>query len=203
MKFFKAIKNFYIENMKLVNKFILNQIALSIFGFMVCIAISSFGEWEGIITSVFASLFFCALLYDAAWDEGARDRNRVSNGRLPFRPFHGAKVALFAYIPSLIFILPGVVSTILRLNGVHFLETVEVICKAITMVLGFGTYLGIAYAFTSADLEISMLIFAACIIPAVVAYYLGYRLGLADKQLKTLVGMKPSLGYGAQKQKKK
>ena len=102
---FKKIKNFYIENMDLVNKFLLNQIVMSILGIMVCLPMAMFGDAAMILASVFASVFFACLLYDNAWDKGFKDSNRVSNNRLKYRPFHGAKVALFAYAPSLLFLL--------------------------------------------------------------------------------------------------
>lgn len=207
MKLFNSIKEFYVDNMKLVNGFVLNQLALSVFGFMVCIAMSEISETVSIITSILASLFFCSLLYDSAWTEGDRDRNRVSNGRLPLRPLHGAKVALFAYIPTFIFLIPGLITNILNIFGITVFDTLNLICKAILMIFGFGTYLGITYSaiavfITPGEFDyVSMFVFAACTIPAIVSYALGYRLGLADIQLKTLIGMKPSLGEGAYKNK--
>lgn len=212
MKFFKGIKNFYFDNMKLVNKFWINQIAMSIFGIMVCGALSSFGTTWAIVASALSSFFFAALLYDNAWDEGFRDRNRVTNGRLKFRPFHGAKIALFAYIPTLIFLIPAVISTIIRLCGKDIMSSVEAVCKAVILLTN-GTYFGIFIGTSPVEYtqtngvtqvtgdDISMLIAVACLIPAVFAYLLGYRLGLADKQIKTVFGAKPALSADTKKAK--
>ncbi len=211
---FVTLKNFYFDNMKLVNKFLLNQIALSIFGLMVCIPLQALGKSMGsdnpeftgklytTIGSILASLFFLYLLYDNAWDEGVRDRNRVSNGRLAYRPFFGAKVALVAYIPTLVFVVPGVISAILRFFDLQFLAGVELVCQAIVMIFFGGTYVGIVFTFNTPH-NIVMLIYALCLLPAIFAYMLGYRMGLNDKQLKTYIGMKPTLGVDEKSKKKK
>ncbi len=203
MKFFKGIKTFYLDNMKLINKFLLNQIAISIMGMMVSIALSAINRAAMLAGSLVTSLLFVSLLYDNAWDEGARDRNRVSNGRLKYRPFHGAKVALFAYIPTLIFIIPGVFNSTLRLFGIHLIDSVEAICKAVVLFFLNGSYLGFVYAANDTlinnGVDISLFVALACLIPGIVAYLLGYLMGLKDKQIKEYLGMKPSLGDGAKK----
>lgn len=206
MKLFSTIKSFYFDNMKLIHKFLLNQFALSIFGMMVCVSISAFSDTAMFVASVLASLFFVSLLYDSAWDEGARDRNRVTNGRLPLRPLHGAKVALFAYIPTLVFLIPSLISSFLRLADIHFLDPIEWVGKWIVLFFCNGTYLGIAFVANEIPMnngyDVSMFISVLFLLPAIAAYALGYRLGLADKQIKTLFGMAPALGDGAKKEPK-
>ncbi len=190
--------------MKLINKFLLNQIAMAIFGVMVCLPMPMFGKVALIIASLVAALFFVALLYDNAWDEGFRDSNRISNGRLNFRAFHGARVALFAYIPTILFWSIWAVSVVLNRLGVEFLNSVGAVCKAIVVFFCNATYLGIVYTFNNQVNEVALLLSElVCLLPAVIAYFLGYRLGIIDKQIKTVFGIKPTLGEGAKNQKNK
>ncbi|MBE6678355.1 MAG: hypothetical protein E7597_06145 [Ruminococcaceae bacterium] len=197
---FKKIKSFYLENMDLVNKFWLNQIAMSILGIMVCLPMVMLGNAGLIIASVFASAFFLCLLYDNAWDRGFKDSNKVSNKRLEFRPLHGAKVAVFAYAPSLFFLSLWALSVIFNVFGIEVFNSVGVIGKAVVELFCNGTYLGIAYVLLEYIEEpYSIFVVAMCFLPAIGAYGLGYRLGLADKQIKTFFGMKPALGEGAKK----
>lgn len=203
MKLFKNIKTFYFDNMNLINKFWLNQIALSILGIMVCLPMPSFGTAALIIASLFSAIFFISLLYDNAWDEGFKDSNRVSNGRLPLRPFHGAKIAVFAYAPSILFWVLWAVPTLLNCIGVETLNAFGVVGKTLVLFFCNGTYLGLVYTTLNYIDEVYLLLIAlVCFIPAIISYGLGYRLGLADKQIKTLFGFKPALGDGAKKPEK-
>lgn len=186
------MKNFYTKNMKLIHKFLLNQIALSLFGFMTIMSMSSFGRTAMYVTTVFAVLFFAALLYDNAWDEGARDRNKISNGRLNPRPFHGVKLALFSYIPTLLFLIPLLILSFISILGVNGLDTVISIFKAIVIFIPNGMYLGFSYGLPDIFPETQCFFYVLYLIPAVVAYGLGYYLGTEDKQIKCFFGMAPT-----------
>lgn len=191
---FLKIKNFYLNNMKLIHKFLINQIAISIFGFTVIIAASLINTTAMTIATACAGLFFCALLYDSAWEVGAKDRNKVINGRLEERPAHGAFVALFSYIPTLVFVVPTAIFCLLSLCGVHFFDAVLAVFTPISIFLCNGMYLGFSWLLAGAFPNAYQLFFVIYLIPAVFSYWLGYMLGLKDKQIKTLLGMKPSTG---------
>lgn len=196
----KKFKNFYLDNMKLIHKFLLFQLAMALFGFTVILSSSAFGNTAAVIATVAATLFFTALLYDAAWEEGERDRNRILNGRLKKRPLHGAKVALFSYIPTMFFVAIDAVLTVVMLCGASlpkFFELVLTVSNAILLFLAFGMYLGFSYVLADFVPRAYTLFFVLYAIPAVLAYGLGYYLGTQDKQIKTLFGMKPSLGKPA------
>jgi len=195
------MKNFYTSNMKLIHKFLLNQLALSLFGFMTIISMSSFGELAMYVTTVLAALFFVSLLYDNAWDEGARDRNKITNNRLTPRPFHGVKVALFAYIPTYLFLVPYVVLTAVSLLGVKVLDPLAAIFKAVTIFLCNGMYLGFSYGLPDVFPQTYGFFFVLYLVPAVVAYGLGYYLGTKDLQLKTFLGMAPTTNEPVKKSK--
>lgn len=193
----KNIKKFYVDNMKLIHKFLIFQVAMALFGFTVILSASAFGETAALAATTGASVFFLALLYDSAWEEGARDRNRIINGRLKKRPLHGAYVALFAYIPTYVFVLPCAVLTVLLLCGTSlpdFFGSVLTVCKSILIFFCHGMYLGFTSCFADLSPNGFPLFFLLYPLPAMVAYGFGYFLGAEDKQIKTVFGMKPSTG---------
>ena len=187
--------------MMLIHKFLLNQLAMSLFGFMTIIAMSSFGGFTMYVTTTVAALFFASLLYDSAWDEGARDRNKITNNRLIPRPFHGVKVALFSYIPTYLFLVPYVLLTAVSLMGYTAVDSVAAIFKALTIFLCNGMYLGFSYGLTDLFPDTYAFFFILYLIPAVVAYGIGYYLGTKDLQLKTYFGMAPTTDIPVKKSK--
>ncbi len=195
------MKNFYLGNMKLIHKFLLNQLAMSLFGFMTIIAMSAFGDIAMYVTTVIAACFFVSLLYDNAWDEGARDRNKITNNRLSPRPFHGVKVALFAYIPTYLFLVPFVVLTAISLMGYTAVDSVAAVFKAFTIFLCNGMYLGISYGLPDIFPQTYGFFFVLYLIPAILGYGLGYYLGTKDIQLKTYFGMAPTTDQPIKKSK--
>ena len=183
------MKKFYLKNMKLIHKFLLNQIVISIFGMMTIIPLSEFGKSSMLAATLISTLFFMFLLYDAAWDEGGRDRNRVCNNRLEYRPLHGVKIALFAYIPTFIFLVPVFAGAALNRFGWHRLDDLFAVLKTILLFLFNGMYLGFSFLF--GQNVFFPLILAAYIMPAALAYGAGYFLGLKDRRFRALFGIKP------------
>lgn len=195
------MKNFYTQNMKLIHKFLLNQIALSLFGFMTIIAMSAFGNVAMVITTVFAAAFFACLLYDSAWDEGARDRNKITNGRLIERPLHGVKVALFSYIPTYFFLIPCIILNVLSLVGVSAVDDVFAVFLTLNIFLCNGMFLGFSRTLAGIFPHTYSFFFIAYLIPAILAYGLGYYLGTKDIQLKTFLGLAPTTDEPQNKKK--
>lgn len=186
------MKSFYLNNMKLIHKFLLNQFAISLFGFMVIIALSAMSESAMIVATICSALFFAALLYDSAWDEGIHDRSKITNGRLEEHPLHGAAVALFSYIPTMLFVLPTVVLTLLSALGINAVDGVLTVLSPISLFLCNGMYLGFSYILAEIIPNMYQLFFLAYLLPGIFAYGLGYYLGIKDVQIKTMFGMKPS-----------
>ncbi len=193
---------FYKDNMRLVHKFWLNQFAMSLFGFMVIITMSSFDAENSnmfeLMATVVAALFFVSLLYDNAWDAGARDRNKITNGRMAFQPLYGVKVALVSYFPTAAFLLFGLLTGVLKLFDISFLDSVGYVCNTIVMFIAHGMFLGFSGLFADAFVNTSIYPFVhplflfALMLPAVTAYGMGYYLGAKDLQIKTVFGAAPS-----------
>ena len=102
MKFLK-------ENGYDILRLYINQIGITIFSLILYFSVSSMEDKTlglKIAISVFAILFYFALLYTAAWDWGAKDKIRIDAGREKKRVYKGALMSFFANLIN--FILAGV-----------------------------------------------------------------------------------------------
>ena len=114
----KIIKDHFYDIVRLY----INQIGITIFASILNTSVTnpdnpSLSLKLQIGVSVFATLFFFALLYTMGWDWGANDIIRIDAGRQKKTPFKGAFLSFFANIIN--FILAGVciVSMALIING--------------------------------------------------------------------------------------
>ena len=101
MRFFK-------ENSYDIVKLFVNQIGISIFSLVLYTAASRIIDVE-LYISIFAILFYAALIYTAAWDLGSQDRLKVDAGKMKQNDFKGAIVAAVANIPNVIFIVFAII----------------------------------------------------------------------------------------------
>ena len=104
MKFLK-------ENSYDIIRLYINQIGITIFSLLLYIPILNLKDEAlkpklMIAISLFAILFYFALLYTASWDWGAKDKIRIDAGRLECKKYKGALIALIAN--SLNFVLAAV-----------------------------------------------------------------------------------------------
>jgi len=80
-----------------------NQIAISIFGFVLAMAaIAADKLILTVILGVFSVLFYLFLIYTTTWEIGAKDRIAVDVGKKPYRPHTGLLLSLIANIPNFI-----------------------------------------------------------------------------------------------------
>ncbi len=101
MKFLK-------DNSYDIVKMLINQIGISIFSLVLYTAAGLIWDID-VYLSVFAILFYAALIYTAAWDMGAQDRVRVDSGKLRANPLRGAAVAGIANIPNAVLIIMAII----------------------------------------------------------------------------------------------
>ena len=101
MKFLK-------QNSYDIVKLFVNQMGIMIFSLVLYTAVSIDGIGADlhltlkILVSVFATLFYFALIYTAAWDMGAKDIIRIEGGRAERVPFKGGILSLVANFPNFI-----------------------------------------------------------------------------------------------------
>lgn len=92
MKFFK-------EHSGLIIKLFVNQFGLTFVGLILAAATSKIA-WLLLFSSIFATVFYLALIYNAMWEQGAKDGIRVNAGRAERIPHFPLRVALWASVPN-------------------------------------------------------------------------------------------------------
>lgn len=189
MKFLK-------ENSYDVVRLFINQIGIAIFSLILYTAVGmveldqSAKLGINVSLSVFAVLFYFALLYTVAWDLGAKDKIRVDGGRMTQDKFKGAKLASLANIPNFILTFICTLTFAIYLifdNAVSY--TVSGIFNTIVRLL-MSMYLGILQGiFAGLRSNTDMFYFAQAIgyllipIVAIAVTQFGYAMGTKEKKL--------------------
>ena len=189
MKFFK-------ENSYDIVRLLINQIGITIFSMILYTAVgmvnleASTKLGINIALSVFAILFYFALLYTVAWDWGAKDKIRIDSGRMEPIKFKGAKMAAIANIPNFVLTFICVATFAVYLiadNEVCY--TISVILNTIIRLL-MSMYLGLLQGtFSALRSNTDMFYFAQAIgyfiIPVfgIAVTELGYFLGIKEKKI--------------------
>ena len=98
MRFFK-------DNSYDIVKLFVNQIGIAIFSMVLNLAVNSMGDKSfslglSIAISVFSVLFYCSLLYNVAWEYGAKDKIHIDANKAVLDNVKGFKMALFASLPN-------------------------------------------------------------------------------------------------------
>ena len=97
--------DFFKNNSRLISKLFINQIGMTIFGTVLTVTAYMAAKGKGAFllgVSLFAIVFYLALVYNVMWDAGARDTIRIDTGRMEKTPFYALRVALFASVPNLV-----------------------------------------------------------------------------------------------------
>lgn len=189
-----AVK-FIKENSYDIVKLMVNQIGITIFSLVLQMAVLEIKD-DAILTKVmvvvsaFATLFYFALIYTAAWDYGARDKIRIDGGKLTATPAKGLLLSLIANIPNFLMASLAVISMIIFLaNGA---DGAYSFFAVINLFLRFSNamFLGIiqgVFSFLKSDVNISYLwqsvgYLIAPVITALVTH-LGYEMGLRELRI--------------------
>lgn len=106
------IKEFFNEYGKIVSKILINHIALSIFGLMVCLCTKTMNTVLFWVAGVFATLLYMFLLYMVMWELGARHNvKRYEEGEKPDKLL-GLKISL---VKNSVFILVAILIIVFSL----------------------------------------------------------------------------------------
>ena len=103
MKLFK-------ENSYDIVRLFINQMGITIFSLVLYTSIDFIDDDAlhlriKVIVSVFATLFYFALLYTACWDYGAKDKIRIDSGKYSVTKYKGLVMSLISSIPTFILAL--------------------------------------------------------------------------------------------------
>ncbi len=197
---FSAFKQFVKENSSVIVKFLLTHVVMSILGIMVGLALLGIeGDVEGIsaiaiIGSAFTIGFMCFMHYDDMYFVAVKEgiRERAEGKKLDL--LKGLKITLIAYSPV---IIVGFIAIAVNAFAGN-VENAAVVPMLIYYILQ-GSYLGLYKLRLFFGLTGYILI---TLMPALVAGTLAYALGLKDKTLRGLFGMKVKPPYDGPVEKK-
>ena len=190
----KILKNHLYDIIRLY----INQIGITIFALILYFSASipddqALSVKLQIAISVFAILFFFALLYTMGWDWGANDIIRVESGKQKKTPFKGAVLAFFANIIN--FVLAGVciISMILVINGNEGAGTVN---QVFNLLLRFtnSMYLGVIKGIVSSTVDVNLLYLYQSI-----AYFIAPIFSIGVTQLGYFLGTRNFKIFGGRK----
>lgn len=178
------MKKFFHDYSYSVVKMFINQIAIAIFGTSLTFAtVSAHGDSSGfdtftLIVSIFSACFYLFLIYNMAWEIGAKDRISVDVKKKPYRPYLGLVLSLLANIPNLI--LVGIHAATTIAGAAQARSLVRIIsCFANGMYFGFMTVVRVFIGGEWIQLQVFWIAFLIAILPAVLtsglAYYLGHK----------------------------
>lgn len=190
MRFFK-------DNSESIIKLFINQIGIAIFSMFLYTAAGAIKSETGgvsllinVLISVFSTLFYFLLIYNVAWEIGAKDKIRIDGGRMESTPKKGILMGLFANVPNIIFLLIALLFLVVRMAfAAEWAWSVFGVLNAIFRIF-ISVYLGIIMGI-SASLEANtvMYYFVQTIGFIVFSFvsagviHLSYILGLKDFRL--------------------
>ena len=157
-------------------RLLLNQIAISMFGFALAMsAVKANSDALLLWSSIGAIVFYLALTYGTAHKTGSQDRLAIEYGKIPFKPLRGLTVALLANSVNL---LLAVLITLGSLCGIPSLESVA---NAIAL-LSQGMYQGLLAVIFVGDQPLNEMWWAYFLItiPAMLVATVGYVAGTKD-----------------------
>lgn len=178
------MKKFFHDYSYSVVKMFINQIAIAIFGTSLTFAtVSAHGNSDSfdvftMIVSIFSACFYLFLIYNIAWEIGAKDKISVDVKKKPYRPYLGIVLSLLANIPNLILVAIHAATTMS--GAVQARSIVRIIsCFANGMYFGFMTVVRVFVGGEWIQLQVFWVAFLIAILPAVLtsglAYYLGHK----------------------------
>ncbi len=157
-------------------RMLLNQVAISIFGFsLALVSVSAENDTLLLITSLGAIAFYLALNYGVAWRVGSKDKITIDRGRRIFKPATGLWISLLANSVNLLLALVAMIGA---LGGIGVMETLG----STIAVFVQGMYQGLLAYVKIGDLELNKFwwTFFLTPLPAMLVSFLGYIAGVKD-----------------------
>ncbi len=187
----KLLKNNFYDIVKLY----INQIGITIFSLILYTALGMIKDGVlitkiKVVLSLFATLFYFALLYNVAWEWGAKDKIRIDGGRMERSGGKGAHLALYANVPNFIVSLLAVITMtvymLTSLEGFKSAYTLLTGIERIFMAMYLGTLQGVFIALES-NTDLFFLLqsvgYIVMALLAVLVTHFGYSFGLAERRI--------------------
>ncbi len=157
-------------------RMLLNQFAISVFGFSLAItALKAENETLLLITSLGSILFYLALNYGVAWRVGSKDKITIDLGRRTFRPATGLWISLLANSLNLLLAVIAMIGALAGIGGM------EAIGGSIAVFIQ-GMYQGLLAYVKIGDAELNKFwwVFFLTPLPTLLISFVGYVAGVKD-----------------------
>ena len=189
---FKFIK----ENSYLIFKMMVNQLGMMMFGMVLAMATTN-NDTLLLITSVFAVLFYMALLYMMTWEYGSKERGRGDHGRMKYMPLKGLYMSLCANAVNILLAVTLLIGyfniadkAALRNAAVEVVKpewafNMYMISRMFAMFIQ-AMYMGLISLYA----PYNPVAFILILLPALLASAAGYYLGVKDIRLLGFLGIK-------------
>ena len=157
-------------------RLLLNQVAISMFGFALAMTAGK-AESDPLLlwSSIAAIVFYLALTYGTAWRVGSGDRLSIQYGKIPYRPFRGLVLSLIA---NSINLLLAVLITIGVFCKVPVLEDIPTLIALLSQ----GMYMGLLTVVKIGEVSLNDIWWAFFLlpVPAMLTSFVAYIAGAKD-----------------------
>ena len=157
-------------------RMLLNQIAISMFGFALAMTAGK-AESDNLLLwgSIASIVFYLALIYGAAWKTGSGDKLSIEYGKIPFKPLRGLVISLIANSINLL------LATLITIGTLANLPALEDVSNVIAL-LSQGMYQGVLAVVQVAGgpLNDQWWVYYLITIPAMLVSLVGYIAGAKD-----------------------
>ncbi len=163
-------------------RLLLNQIAISMFGFALAMsAVKAKSDALLLWSSIAAIVFYLALTYGTAHKTGSQDRLSIEYGKIPFKPLRGLAVSLLANSINLL------LATLIAVGSLCNIPALESVSNAIAL-LSQGMYQGVLAVIRVGELPLNEMWWAYFLItvPAMLVATLGYIAGAKDFHITSM-----------------
>ena len=176
-------------------KLYVNQIGIAIFSSVLYTAVGSMGDAALIHSlntaiSIFSILFYFVLVYNVAWEYGAKDKMRLDANRIQYIKAKGAKLSLVASIPNVaISMICVIFALVYKSQPLPFAAVISGVANFF-MRLTMSMYLGVIQIFfggfesvVDASFIGAAVAFAILPLLSVAVTHFGYEIGARDYKL--------------------
>ena len=163
-------------------RLLLNQVAISMFGFALAMsAVKAESNTLLLWSSIASIVFYLALTYGTAHKTGSGDRLSIEYGKIPFKPLRGLAVSLLANSINLLLAL------LITVGSLCHIPTLEDIPGAIAL-LAQGMYQGVLAVIKIGEQPLNEMWWAYFLItvPAMLVATVGYIAGAKDFHITSM-----------------
>ncbi len=184
----QKIKELFLNNLPYFRKFWVYQFVISLLGIMVTLPLSAFisqhpqyAVFPYIIAIVFCGGMFCFLVYDIMYNLGAKDCIRVQSNKAPYEPLKGLHICLAAYIPTFVIVIFNFLFAIIGWGSGY------TVTHVILNMIIHAQYSGFMFLLPN---SLGFIGDTVSVIFAPLFGFLGYYIGVHDKTLRGIFGIK-------------